>query len=89
MWFGKIQLRDKLSYRFFFGAARFEEEQNQFLRFLKKRSIEKLFCYFYLDKLIHFFYSKISFLVGNLSSYLLKLQFTDFGLLARYRTVQN
>ena len=65
-----------------------ENKTNCFV-FLKKRSLEKLFCYSYEDKLICFLNNKISLLIGNLSSYLLKLQFADFGLLAWYRTVQN
>ena len=37
-----------------FGTARFEGEQNQLLRFLKKTSIEKLFRYFHLDEVTYF-----------------------------------
>ena len=59
------------------------------MAFLKKRNIEKLFCYFCLDKLIYFLYNKIPLSIVNLLSYLLKLQFIHSGLLAWYRTVQN
>ena len=65
-----------------------ENKTNCFV-LLKKRSLEKLFCYSYVDELIYFLNNKISLLIGNLSSYLLKLQFVDFGLLAWFRTVQN
>ena len=57
--------------------------------FLKKRNIEELFCYFNLDKLIYFLNSKISLPIGNLSTYLLKLRFTHFGIFGWYGTVQN
>ena len=42
-----------------------------------------------MDKLIYFLSNKIYLPIGNLSSYLLKFQFADVGLLARYRTVQK
>ena len=67
----------------------FEAEQNQFHGFLKKRDIQKLFCFLCLDKLIYLLNNKIYLPNGNLSSYLLKLQFTHFGLLDWYRIVQN
>ena len=38
----------------YFDIARFEGEQNKLFRFLKKRSVKKLFCCFYLDELIYF-----------------------------------
>ena len=57
--------------------------------FLKKSNIEKLFCYFCFDKLIYFLNNKIYLPIGNLSLYLLKLQFSHFGLLAWYITVKN
>ena len=55
-----------------------ENKTNCFV-FSKKRSLEKLFCYFYVDQLIYFLNNRISPLIGSLSSYLLKLQFADFG----------
>ena len=57
--------------------------------FFKKRNVEELFFYFSLDKLIYFLNSKTSLPIGNLSTYLLKLRFTHFGILGWYRTVQN
>ena len=42
-----------------------------------------------MGKLIYFLSNKIYLLIDNLSSYLLKFQFADVGLLARYRTVQK
>ena len=78
------------SYLIYFLAQQvLKENKTNCFVFLKKRSLEKLFCYSYEDKLICFLNNKISLLIGNLSSYLLKLQFADFGLLAWYRTVQN
>ena len=38
--------------------------------------MEKIFCYFCLDKLIHFLNNKISLPDDNNSLYLLKLQFS-------------
>ena len=75
--------RDKLSYRFFWHNA-FWRRTKLISSFFKKKSAEKLFCYFYLIKLIYFLSNKISLLIGNLSSYLLKFQFADFELFARY-----
>ena len=59
------------------------------LCFFQKDSIGELFRYFSLDKLLYFLGNKISLLICNLSSCLSKLSFANFGLLARYKTLQN
>ena len=57
--------------------------------FFKKEECRIIIFYFCLDKLIHFLSNKISLAIGNLSWYLLKLQFTHFQSLERYIIVQN
>ena len=80
--------RDKIL-QFFLAQHVLKENKTNCFVFFQKDSIGKLFRYFSLDKLLYFLGNKISLLICNLSSCLSKLSFANFGLLARYKTLQN
>ena len=87
MWFVKIQLNSQILLAQNVLYITVHCETNFFI--FQKQKLEKLLCYFCLDKLIYFLNRNICILIDSLLSYLLQLQFAYFRLLVWYRTVQN